>query len=238
MSGNEVVGRRRRLSPQQRRTLIISAAADVFAAQGYDRASMREIARASRITTPVLYDHFESKAALYVTLVEAHADALISHWVNQPKAAPPEELFTRTIDAIFSWIEDNERGWRLLFLDVPSDEAVAVAHRRTQEHASQALATLFQQMPQLNLSTELERTRADRLFAEAAKWSVNAIAAWWWNNRDIPREQVVLLITDLLWRGLERITNAEPNEKGQRHGTTEHQAGSGRGDDSAVAHGG
>jgi AcrR family transcriptional regulator len=238
MSGNEVVGRRRRLSPQDRRTLILSAAAGVFAAQGYDRASMREIARASRITTPVLYDHFESKAALYVTLVEAHADALISHWVNQPKAAPPEELFTRTIDAIFSWIEDNEHGWRLLFLDAPSDEAVAVAHRRTQEHASQALATLFQQMPQLNLSTELERTRADRLFAEAAKWSVNAIAAWWWNNRDIPREQVVLLINDLLWRGLERITNAEPNEKGQRHGTSEHPAGSGRGDDSAVANGG
>jgi AcrR family transcriptional regulator len=204
MSGS-ASDRRKRLRPEDRKTRILSAAEDVFATNGYDRSSMRAVARAAGVTTPVLYDHFTSKADLYATLVDTHADALLRRWADPPETMPPDELFRRTIEAIFAWIEENEHGWRLLFLDAPGDEAVAEARRRAQQRATGALGGLFRRLP-LALSTELERTRADQFLAEAAKWSVNAAAAWWWNNRDLSREQIVLLVSDLLWRGLERIT--------------------------------
>lgn len=195
--------------------MIVSAALGVFAEAGYDRASMRAVAKAAGITTPVLYDHFASKADLYAALVESEADALISRWERSGHQVPDgsaEELFRGTIAAIFDWVAANEAGWRIIFLDSPSDPAVGQAHRRRQERATDVLAAQFARVPSLRLSVALERERADRFLAEAAKWTVNAIAAWWWANRDLSRDQIVELTADLLWRGLGQVT-----EQGEPH---------------------
>lgn len=192
--------------------MILSAALSVFAEGGYDRASMRAVAKAAGITTPVLYDHFTSKADLYAALVEAEADALIASWEREGLAVPDgsaEQLFRRTIGTIFDWVAANEAGWRIIFLDSPSDPAVAQAHRRRQERATAVLAAQFARVPVLRLSVDLERERAEGFLAEAAKWTVNAIAAWWWGNRDLTRDQLVELTADLLWRGLGQVTGEQ-----------------------------
>lgn len=199
------------MRPDDRRALIVAAGNEVFAAAGYDRASMRAVARAAGITTPVLYDHFASKADLYAALVESQADALISRWEQAgadvaASGRSTQDVFRQIIGTIFEWIEENEAGWRMIFLDSPSDPAVAEAHRRRQERATDVLATQFGRVPELRLSVELGRVRANRFLAEAAKWTVNAIAAWWWTNRDLSRAHLVELTTDLLWRGLAHIT--------------------------------
>lgn len=188
--------------------MILSAALAVFAEGGYDRASMRAVARAAGVTTPVLYDHFASKAELYAALVEAEADALISTWERSGLAmreGSVEELFRGTVGTIYDWIADNEAGWRIIFLDSPGDPAVREAHRRRQERATAVLAAQFARVPALRLSVDLPRERADNFLAEAAKWTVNAIAVWWWGNRDLSREQLVELTADLLWRGLGQV---------------------------------
>jgi AcrR family transcriptional regulator len=200
---------RRRLTPENRRAVIVSAAREVFAEAGYDRASMRAVAKAAGITTPVLYDHFASKADLYAALVEAEADSLIATWEQAGLAienASVEDLFRHTIGTIYDWVAANEAGWRIIFLDSPGDAAVAEAHRHRQDRATAVLAAQFARVPSLELSVDLERDRADNFLAEAAKWTVNAIAAWWWTNRDLSRDQVVELTADLLWRGLAQVT--------------------------------
>jgi AcrR family transcriptional regulator len=198
----------KRLTPENRRAMIVSAGLRVFADAGYDRASMRAVAKAAGITTPVLYDHFASKADLYAALVDTTADDLISRWerAGHESDGTTEDLFRGTIGTIFDWISANEAGWRMIFLDSPSDPAVAEAHRRRQDRATQVLAAQFAQVPELALSVDLPRERADAFLAEAAKWTVNAIAAWWWANRDLTREQIVELTADLLWRGLKHVT--------------------------------
>jgi AcrR family transcriptional regulator len=200
---------KRRLTPEGRRAVIVSAALRVFAEAGYDRASMRTVAKAAGITTPVLYDHFASKADLYAALVEAEADALISRWEQSGSDihdGSAEDLFRASISTIFDWVAENEAGWRIIFLDSPSDPAVAAAHRKRQERASAVLTTQFGKVHHLHLSVPLGRARADEFFAEAAKWTVNAIAAWWWSNRDLNRDQIIDLTSDLLWRGLGHVT--------------------------------
>jgi AcrR family transcriptional regulator len=189
--------------------VILAAARTVFADAGYDRASMRGVAKAAGITTPVLYDHFASKAGLYAALVETEADALIAAWEHEGHAVPDgsvEQLFRRTIGTIFDWVAANEAGWRIIFLDSPSDPAVAEAHQRRQKRATTVLAAQFARAQRLDLSVELERERANGFLAESAKWTVNAIAAWWWANRDLTRDQLVELTADLLWRGLGQVT--------------------------------
>ncbi|MBB4904051.1 TetR/AcrR family transcriptional regulator [Actinophytocola algeriensis] len=206
---------KKRLTPENRRAVIVSAALAVFADAGYDRASMRAVAKAAGITTPVLYDHFDSKADLYAALVESEADALISRWEQSGFEIPDgssEDLFRETIVTIFDWVSANEAGWRIIFLDAPSDPAVAEAHRRRQERATSVLATQFSKVPHFYLSVPLDRERANDFLAEAAKWTVNAIAAWWWGNRDLSKDQIVELTSDLLWRGLGHVTG-EPHDR-------------------------
>jgi AcrR family transcriptional regulator len=54
----------------RRRDQILGTAAKLFAAKGYTRTSMRDVATASGILAGSLYHHFESKEAIAVELVE------------------------------------------------------------------------------------------------------------------------------------------------------------------------
>ena len=192
----------KRLSREERRERILAAAARVFAESGYDAAGMREVATAAGISTPVLYDHFQSKAELYAGLLESEVDSLLAGWAELPPSDTAEGLLRSRVAAIFAWMEANERGWRMIFAETPSDPGVAEVHRRGQARATGQLAGVFARVPGLALTADLPRDRANEALAEAAKSALNAIATWWWSNRDIPREQVVALTTDLLWRGL------------------------------------
>ncbi|QWF80232.1 TetR/AcrR family transcriptional regulator [Amycolatopsis sp. CA-230715] len=192
----------KRLSRQERRERIIAAAGGVFAEAGYDAAGMREVATAAGITTPVLYDHFPSKADLYAALLESEVDSLLAGWAGVPERGDVEQVLRSRVDVIFAWLESNERGMRMIFAETPADPAVAEVHRRGQRRATERLTAVFLQAPELALTANLPRARAGEALAEAAKSALNAIATWWWHNRDVPREDVVALTTDLLWRGL------------------------------------
>ncbi|MGC8525133.1 MAG: TetR/AcrR family transcriptional regulator C-terminal domain-containing protein [Acidibrevibacterium sp.] len=58
------------LSPEKR-ARILAGAADVFARDGYEGASMSRIAAAANVSKGTLYNHFESKAQLFAAYVEA-----------------------------------------------------------------------------------------------------------------------------------------------------------------------
>lgn len=214
MSGSSSPGPRARLEPAARRKLILDAASEQFAQHGYDSASMRAIATAAGVTTPVLYDHFESKGELYTALLHGHADALLERWAALTNVSGTKELFFGAIDAFFAWIEENEQGWRMLFLDSPADATVAATHQAIQNRATRASAAQFATVAELDASAAIDRARLNEFFAEAVKTALNGIAAWWWSNRDVSREQVVELTGDVLWRGIERVTGAaeEPRD--------------------------
>ena len=198
-----------RMSKPERREQILATAAEVFASTGYAHAGMREVATKAGITTPVLYDHFASKADLYAVLLEQQVDALVDDWSTPAEPASTYDLFHSRVGAIYAWIEHHEPAWRMIFGEPPGDEAVAAVHREGQARATRQLGGLFRSVPHLDLSADLARDRADEVLAEAAKSALNAIATWWWSNRDVPREQVIALTADLLWRGLRDITGGQ-----------------------------
>jgi AcrR family transcriptional regulator len=61
---------RRQRAREQARQDIVSAAASVFAAKGYEGATMAELAEAAGFAAPSLYRYFGSKEELYRALVE------------------------------------------------------------------------------------------------------------------------------------------------------------------------
>ncbi len=64
-----------RRSASMTRDRILSAAQRLFAERGFDRASMPEIAKASRITAGAIYKHFASKDDLFFEVVRRVVDA-------------------------------------------------------------------------------------------------------------------------------------------------------------------
>src|SRR3954454_15608859 len=56
------------LSPEKR-AQILSGAASVFAADGYEGASMARIAAVAGVSKGTLYNHFDSKAALFTAYI-------------------------------------------------------------------------------------------------------------------------------------------------------------------------
>ncbi len=73
--------RRKRLSGSDRRASIVRAAQAVFAAKGFEGATMHDIAREGRISHGLIFQHFATKEALYRAVLrgliktqdEAHA---------------------------------------------------------------------------------------------------------------------------------------------------------------------
>lgn len=187
----------------------------MFATAGYNRASIREVARTAGITTPVVYDHFPSKAKLYATVIHDHMSALISHWNGDTADLTPDQLFERTIQTTLSWVEDNEHAWRLMFVDRPTDEQAYAALVDAQHRAGVALAGLFRQVPQLRMSFDIDRERCEALLAIVVRFAVHAVITWWWANRDLPRGAVVALASDVLWRGLAEITSPASGDSPQ-----------------------
>src|SRR3954466_4271019 len=70
--------KRRRLRPEQRRGLIVAAAAEEFGRRGHRDARMEDIARAAGVTKAVLYDHFPSKGALHAEVVSGASDEMVA----------------------------------------------------------------------------------------------------------------------------------------------------------------
>src|SRR5438034_6212512 len=53
---------------------IVNAAIELFAAKGYSRVSIRELAARAGCSTANLYHHFSSKYDIFVTLIEGAMD--------------------------------------------------------------------------------------------------------------------------------------------------------------------
>ncbi len=61
---------RQRLPAEQRREQILEAAVKLFSRNGFDRTTIREIARAAGINEATIYKHFETKEKLYDAIIE------------------------------------------------------------------------------------------------------------------------------------------------------------------------
>ena len=189
----------RRLPRDARRERILSAARDVFARDGYDRAAMREIAKRAGVTVPVLYDHFPSKAALQVHLLVEEGEELLDLISGPFPATEPRGLFEAVGEAFFAYMEEHRLVWRVLFREAPSDPDVAAVHAELNARATATIARYFESL----IADEIYgmKDTAEAL-AEMAKSAVNGLAAWWWDHPAVPRELVVALASDMLWGGV------------------------------------
>jgi AcrR family transcriptional regulator len=199
-------GRRQRISAGDRRRRILNAAMEVFAERGYQGASMSEIARAAGITPAVIYDHFASKADLQITLLEEQTAQLLGAVATAVGAAPaePGPRLRAGVGAFFAFVEQHAFAWRMIFRDPPTEPAVVACHRRIHHSAMLAIARELEANVPESRRAVPDADRQVEMFAQMLKATVNGLAEWWYEHREVPREDLVDRVLEFCWIGLER----------------------------------
>lgn len=195
---------KRRMSAAERRERIVAAALEEFAARGWAQTSMGAIADRAGVTRAVLYDHFDSKQALYLAVLSERNAAFLGHvGARIGGEGGPRERMRETIDTVFDFAEHDPAGWRLLFgADSPAEPGPARA--RNQIHAE--LVTAVTAL----LAADAEQAGidpADFEFEAMVEMLIGALtgaAVWRASHPDVPRARVVDAAMELLWRGLGR----------------------------------
>jgi AcrR family transcriptional regulator len=197
---------RKRLRREERRGLILAAAAPVFAERGYAGATIAQIAKDAGVVKSVVYDHFGSKQELYVELLRQHADALTSHVFDSDASGSSLDRFRARTDAFFEFVERDPFAWRMLFRDPPAgDPTIAALHSFIHARARDAIREQFAATRSLSFEFDVPRTMANEMAAQAVKSINDGLAAWWYEHRDVPREVVTGIAVDLAWRGIEQF---------------------------------
>src|SRR5262245_52605016 len=104
-----------RLPAEQRRTQLLSVTVEVFGQRGFHATSMDDVASAAGVTKPVLYQHFPSKRALFIELLENVGHELLGLLAEATQAATTgRERVEAGLAAYFRFVTGNEAAFRVL----------------------------------------------------------------------------------------------------------------------------
>ncbi len=145
LASSSVVPSRRRLSAASRRRQLLDVALDTFARSGLDATTMDDIAHAAGVTKPLLYQHFKSKRALFLELLDDVAVRIIAALTEAAESAPgPRQQVETGFAAYFGFVVHNESAIRLLFDSTPPHDAeLAGAMLRVDDTIAEAIGPLI-----------------------------------------------------------------------------------------------
>ena len=193
----------------ERRAAILDAALGVFAERGYHAASIDEIAREAGVSKALIYEHFASKQALWASLLDAQVAEIFRRLAAGAATAEPGEVRLRAgVDAFLTFVEERRGAWRMLFREAADPEVMAFLDRVRSQVAG-VVAALIAAEPAAAREGEADPQQAIEMLAEQLVGAVQALANWWADHQEVPREVLVDRVMDFAWIGLERLRAGE-----------------------------
>lgn len=145
-------GRPARMPRALRRAQVLAIAQELFTSEGFHHVSMDDIAERAEVSKPVLYRHFPSKLDLYLTVVDARGDELLSAVDAAVATHPPGEvrphdaraILTGVVRAYVDFVDGAGESSALLFeSDVRHDLEVRARVERATEAVTRRLETVL-----------------------------------------------------------------------------------------------
>jgi AcrR family transcriptional regulator len=191
-------GRGVRLPRTARRAQLLAAAQDVFVANGYHAAAMDEIAERAGVSKPVLYQHFPGKLELYMALLESHVDELVGRVRTAIGSTTDNKMRVRAaVAAFYDFVDGEGQAFRMVFeSDLRSEPAVQSAVERATTDSVDAITET------ITADAGLDEERARLLAVGLVGLSQVTARSWLADNRRVPKEDAVALISNLAWRGI------------------------------------
>lgn len=99
-----------------RETEILDAAEKIFARDGYDNASMNEIAKEAEFSKRTLYQYFEDKTDLYLTVALRLYKSISSHFENLDiNRDTGYEMAREMFFGFYDFYKNNESTFRIIY---------------------------------------------------------------------------------------------------------------------------
>jgi AcrR family transcriptional regulator len=196
-----------RLPADQRRQQLLDVARDVFSEGGFHATSMDDVALRAGVTKPVLYQHFPSKRALYVELLNDTGAHLLRALEQATSHAPSgRERVEQGFAAYFRFVVHNRSAFRLLFgASMRSDPEFSRSVEATIAAAVEAISPLIE-IP----ATQEQRTvLANALVGMAESVSRRAVKD---PDAEDDAERLARWVAELAWFGL-RGVRADDRER-------------------------
>ena len=109
----------RRLAPEERKALLVTAAEETFAMRGYTSAGLAEVATLAGVSKTLLYHYFpDGRPELYREVMER----LVGEVIESVQAAvrtptTTERRLAALVPALLGYFEDRPDAYRLLILE-------------------------------------------------------------------------------------------------------------------------
>jgi AcrR family transcriptional regulator len=160
------------------------------------------------VTKPLVYQHFESKRALYLELMDVFSTELVARIVKATaNAEGPRQQVELGFAAYFELMVANEQAFRLLYgRDAPDDPELGAALRRVEDTIAQAID------PLIDAGLDPEHRM---LLAHAVVGMAEGASRYWLDARrqqplstDAADDEVARLarrLADFAWAGLRQV---------------------------------
>lgn len=197
--------KRSRLPRDVRRVQLLSAAREVFVAQGYHQAAMDDIAERAGVSKPVLYQHFPGKLDLYLALLELSCDEIIAT-CREALAATTDnhERVFAAAKVFFDYVANPDGAFRLVFeSDLTSEPAVRAQVDRVTTQCANEIARV------IHGDTGIPDPSA-HLLAVSLVGMAQVSARYWLNgSTGLSGPDAAELVAGLAWRGIRSIPLAD-----------------------------
>jgi AcrR family transcriptional regulator len=193
-----------------RREVILEAALDAFADSGYHETSLETVAGRAGVSKALIYEHFGSKRELYEGLLETYVHEMLDRVRASATAAEPGEArLMAGLNGFFDFVEERRDAWRLLIRHRASDDVADSFERLFDEVAEMIVSLMEGEMPVSVLPEGAEFEAMVGATARQLLGAITAMANWWDEHREVPREQVMAMVMEFAWVGLERASAGE-----------------------------
>ena len=195
----------------ERRKLILDAALDAFAEGGYEETTLDEVAERAGVSKALIYEHFPSKRDLYREILETWVGELLGRVLAAATGAGErsEDRLVAGLDGFLIFVEERRDAWRLLIRHRASDDVSETFDRLFEEVARIIGALMAPEMPK---SVTPEGVDFDLVLDATSRQlmgAVTAIANWWDEHREVPRDRVLAMVMEFAWVGMERAADGE-----------------------------
>lgn len=206
------MAKKQRLTGADRRVQLMEVGRGVFAAKGYEAASIEEIAQRAGVSKPIVYEHFGAKEGLYAAIVDREMDNLVTRVSDAISKGSARERFEAAVLAFLTYAKEEPAGFAVLTRDSPT----AAARRgltRVIDDLAQRVGDIFQ--------SEFERAgynpKGAPIYANALVGMVTQVGQWWAaEGRSFSLDHVARHVAALGWMALRHLPKDPVSPQGRQ----------------------
>lgn len=188
---------RSRLPRAERRRQLLEVARGVFAARGYEAASLEVIAEAAGVSRPIVYSHFGDKQGLFEAVVSgemARVQAVVTEAIGGP--GEPRELLERGLRSFFRYVRGHPEGHAVLTRDAPVHLSHSGLGVMIDELASRITEVIAGAIRAIGRDPAPAPIYAHTLIGLGVH-----VGRWWREHPEVSLDEVTQHTTALIWSG-------------------------------------